>query len=151
MSIALIRQKIISLAIRNYSFRHPLEGRLTFRDISPVVIRTKRVNLLHRLCTKPTQWRNQTRSLVRKDRGSIFLTTANKEGRRQWLWQASIFFSWLIQSSYSGLNPLYYPLPSIVQNKMRCCLEFIFNIVFECKWATNLFRCKFVDRWIRIS
>ena len=46
VSITVIRQETISLAFRNHSFRHPIEGRLTFRDISPVVIRTKRVNLL---------------------------------------------------------------------------------------------------------
>ena len=44
--ITLIRQEIISLAISNYSFRLPTEGGLTFRDISPVVIPIKRVNLL---------------------------------------------------------------------------------------------------------
>ena len=34
---------------------------------------------------------------------------------------------------------------------MHCCLEYIFisDSVFECEWATNLFRWKLVDRWIR--
>ena len=53
VSITLIRQETISLAIRHYTFRLSIEGRLIFGDISSVVIRTKRVNLLHRLCTKP--------------------------------------------------------------------------------------------------
>ena len=34
------------------SLRLPTEGKRTFRDISPVFIRTKRVDLLHRLCKK---------------------------------------------------------------------------------------------------
>ena len=81
VSITLIHQEITSLAIRNHSFRHPIEGRLTVRYTSPVVIRTKRVHLLqstvHRILT---HWRNRKRSLFRKDRRSIFLTTANTEG-----------------------------------------------------------------------
>ena len=34
---------------------------------------------------------------------------------------------------------------------MRHCLEYIFisDPVFECEWATNLLRCKWVDQWIR--
>ena len=54
VSITLIHQETISLAIRNYSFGHPIEGMLTFRNISPVVTRTKRVSLLYQLCTKST-------------------------------------------------------------------------------------------------
>ena len=46
VSITLIRQETISLAIRNHSIRPPMEGRLTCKDISPVVTHTKRVNLL---------------------------------------------------------------------------------------------------------
>ena len=48
VSITRIQQDNSSLAIRNHSFRLQIEGRLTFRDISPGIIRTKRVNLLHR-------------------------------------------------------------------------------------------------------
>ena len=46
VSITLTRQETFSPAKRNYSFRLQMEGRLTFRDISPVVIRAKRLNLL---------------------------------------------------------------------------------------------------------
>ena len=46
VSIGLIRQETISLAIMNHLFRHPVEGRLTFGDISPVLIRTKRMHSL---------------------------------------------------------------------------------------------------------
>ena len=118
------------------------------RDMSPVFIRAKRVNLLqstvHRILT---HWRNQKRSLFWKDHRSIFLTTANKEGMRRWLWQVSIPFSKLIQSFYSTSNPKYYPLPSLVQDTMRCCLEYIFisDPMIECKRATNLFRCEVVS------
>ena len=52
--ITRIRQETISLAIRTHSFWMQIEDRLTFRDISIVAIRAKRVNLLHRQCTKPT-------------------------------------------------------------------------------------------------
>ena len=52
VSITVIRQETISLAFWNQSLQHAIEGRLAFRDISPVAIRAKRVNLLHRLCTK---------------------------------------------------------------------------------------------------
>ena len=41
------------------SFWHPIEGRLTFRDRSSAVIRTQRVSLLHRRCTKFTDQRNR--------------------------------------------------------------------------------------------
>ena len=44
--------KNISLAIINHWFRHPIDGRLAFRDTSPVAIRTKCMHLLHRLCSK---------------------------------------------------------------------------------------------------
>ena len=96
---------------------------------------------------KPTHQRNRTRSLFRKDRRSIFLTTAKKEGMRRWVWQASITVSWLIQSSYSGSDPINYPLPSLVQDTMRCCLEYIFisDPVFECELATNLLPWKLVS------
>ena len=52
MSITLIRQETISLAIRNPSFRHPVEGRRTFRDISPVVIQANHVNLFQSIVYK---------------------------------------------------------------------------------------------------
>ena len=93
VSITLIRQEANSLAIRNYSSRHTVEGRLTFRDISSVVIRAKRVNLMHRLCTKFTHQRNRTLSWFREDRRSIFLTTADTWDRKRRLWQSSISFS----------------------------------------------------------
>ena len=146
----LIWQETISLAVRNHSFWLQIEGRLTFRDISTVVIRTQRVNLLHRLFTKCTHQRNWKRSLFQKDRRTFFLTHANKEGIRQWVWQASISFSWLIQSSYSVSSSVSYPLPFLAQDTMRCCLESIFisDPVFEGEWATTLFRWKLVDRWI---
>ena len=70
---------------------------------------------------------------------------------KRWLWQASISFSWLIQYSYSGSNPIYYSRLSLVQNTMCCCLEYIdtYDSAFECEWATNLLEWRFVDRWIR--
>ena len=46
MSISLIRQEIISLAIRNHLFRHAIEGKLKSSDISPVVKQAKSVNSL---------------------------------------------------------------------------------------------------------
>ena len=97
----------------------------------------------------PSHQRSRNRSLFRKDRRSIFLTTSNTEGMSRWLWQASISFSWVIQRSYSGSNAIHYSLPSLVQKTIRCCLEFNSNPVFECEWATNFFRWKLVDRWIR--
>ena len=141
----------ISLAIRNHSFRLQIQGRFRFRDISTVAIRADRVNLLHRLYTESTHQRSWKRSLFRKYHRTIVLTTANTEGMRRWLWQASIFFSWRIQSSYSGSNRMYYPLPSLVQDTMHCCLEYIFisDPMFRCEWATNLFRWKLVDWWTR--
>ena len=56
-----------------------------------------------------------------------------------------------MQSSYSTLDPTYYPLPSLVEDTMRCCLEYIFisNHVFVCEWSTTLSWYKLVDRWIR--
>ena len=93
VSIALIRQETISLAIMNHSFQRLVEGRLTFRDTFPVFIRTKRVNLLQSTGYKILHQRNGKRSLFRKVRISIVLTTANKEDLRRWLWQASIPFS----------------------------------------------------------
>ena len=89
----LIWQETISLAIRNYSFRPQMEGRLTCRDISPVVIPTKRMHLLHRSCKNSTHYWDGKRSLFRKDRRSIFLLTADTEGMIRWLWQVSISFS----------------------------------------------------------
>ena len=74
-----IQQEIISLAVRNYLFLFSVEGKLTFRDTSTVVIRTKRVNFLHRLCTKPTLLRNRKGSLFWNDRKSILITTADTE------------------------------------------------------------------------
>ena len=146
MSITLIRQETISLTIRNHSFWLPIEGRLTSRDISSVVIRVKRMHSLHRLYMKSTHQQNRKGSLCRKDRRSIFLTTANTEGMSRWLWHASISFSQLLQKSYSGSNSIYYPLPSLNQDTMHYCLACIFisDPVFECEWATNFFRCKVV-------
>ena len=93
VSITLIRQITVSLVIRNYLFRHPIEGRLTFRDISSVAIQTKRMHLLHRLYTKPIHQWNRTRSLFRKYHKTTFITTANTGGMSWWPWQASISFS----------------------------------------------------------
>ena len=136
---------------RNHSYRPSNECWLIFRDISPLVIRAKRVSLLHQLRTKSTHYWAWKPSLCRKDRRTIFLTTAKTKGMSRWLWQASISFSRLIQSLYSESNQIYYRLPSLVQNTMRCCLEYICisHPMFECEWATNLFRRKLVNRWIR--
>ena len=141
----------VILAIINHSFRLSIEGRLTYRVISPVVIRAKPVNLLHRSCTESTHQRNRKRSLFRKDHRIIYLTRANTEGMSPWLWHPSISISKLIQRSYSGSNPISYPLPSLVQDTMCYChaLIVIPDPVFECKRATNLFQWKLVDRWIR--
>ena len=149
--ITLIHQETISLAIRNHSFRLRIEDRLTFRDLSPVVIRAKRMHLSHRLFWKHMHQRSRKRSLLRKYRRRVFITAANTEGMRRWLWQASIPFSKLIQKSYPGSNPIYYPLPSLVQDTIRCCLEYICisDPMFECEWARNLFRWKLVDWWVR--
>ena len=83
----------ISLAIRNHLFRLEIEGTLTFRDISSVVIRRKCMHLLHRLCTKFTHPWNGKRLLFLKGRRSLYLTAANTEGIRRWLWQVSISFN----------------------------------------------------------
>ena len=92
LSITLIRQETISLAIRSHSFCHPIEDRLKFRGTSSVVMQTKRVSLLHRLCTIPTNQHNGKRSLFWKDRRTISLNTANIWERRRRLWTVSISF-----------------------------------------------------------
>ena len=68
----------VSLTGRNHPFRLPIEGRLTFGDISSFGIRTKQVNWLqstvHRILT---HWRNRKRSLFWKDPKIIVLTIEN--------------------------------------------------------------------------
>ena len=65
---------------------------------------------------------------------------------KRYVWQSSLSLSWLSQSSYSGSNSISYPLPFLVQDMMHC---FLSDPVFECEWATNVFRWELVDRWIR--
>ena len=88
LSVTVIRLETISFAIRNHSFRHPIEDRLTLTDISSVAIRAKCVTSLHRLCKNLIHQRNRKHSLFRCDSRDISLTTGNAEGIYRWLWQA---------------------------------------------------------------
>ena len=108
VSITLIRQETISLAIRNHSFRPPIEGRLIFRDISSVGIRTERVNLLHRPCTEFSLI-SEIESACRSAKIAEAFSSQQQ-----------------MQSSYSGSDPICYPLSSLVQDTLRYCLEYIF-------------------------
>ena len=82
MSITLIRQKTHQSCYHEPFISSPIEGRLTCRDISPVLIRTKRIHSLQStVYTKSIHKRNRRRSLFRRDCRTIFLTTANKEER----------------------------------------------------------------------
>ena len=77
-------RKTSVLFIRNHSFRLQIEGRLTFRDLSPVVLRTKNVNRLQLTVQRIlTHQRNRKCSLSRKDRRTIFLRTTKTEGMRR--------------------------------------------------------------------
>ena len=114
VSITLICQETISLAIRNHSFRPPIEGRHTFRDISSVVIRAKRVHFLQSTVHQIHSLFRSKVQLIRKDRRAIFLTTAKTEGLSRWMWQASIFFSCTVKKrSHTKLirflNSIIYP------------------------------------------
>ena len=77
LSITLTRQKTISLAIRNHSFRYPIEGRLTFRDISPVAIRTKRLNLLQSTVHRIHSWA-KSKALAVSERSQRYLPNHSK-------------------------------------------------------------------------
>ena len=56
-----------------------------------------------------------------------------------------------MKSLNSGSDRIYYSFPSLSQDKMRYCLEWIFisDLVIECELATNLFRWTLADRCIR--
>ena len=84
MSITRIRHETISPASRNYSFRHSIEGRLTFRDISPVITRTKRVNFL-----RPTVHRihslAKSKALAVSQRSQNYIPNHSKYKRQETL------------------------------------------------------------------
>ena len=60
-------EKDIILITRKCSFRLQIKDRLTFRNMPPIMIRTKRINLFHQLRSKSIDSWNRERSLWRKE------------------------------------------------------------------------------------
>ena len=88
VSITLIKQETISLATGNHSFRLQIEGRLTFSDMTPFVIRTKCMHLLHRLWTKSTHL-GKLKALAVSESSLWFLPKHSKHRRHETITVAS--------------------------------------------------------------
>jgi hypothetical protein len=97
VSITLIHQETISLAIRNQTFRHPVEGRLIFRDISPVFTRTKRVNL-SQATVQQVHSSAEFKALAVQERSQKYLPNNSKYKRHKTMTVTSIIILWLADS-----------------------------------------------------
>ena len=120
VSITLIQQETISLAIRNHSFRHPMEGRLTFKDITPVVIRTKRLNFLRSTVYK-IHWSAKSNPLDVPERSQNHLPKNNKcrahildRNKNSILWLLSFRIRYVVAS-----NKFSSPIPCLTANEQR--------------------------------